>query len=215
LRILIWFGVILMWIPGGLEAQTAPVPSGAFTPGASYDNGVQSKEAGNAFATLGVPADLKLADVAPVSGRGAEATAPGESRPGNQRRSESAFMQTAPAAGPRKLTARSSVTLIMLGVAVHGAVTWDAQSTNHFFSHCPSGYRPFESDPIMRPFAGKAAMYPMSNLIFAVPFDLLLYRTRRSGKLTRAIVGSAAGMWAGVEVRQSVLNIRNEHISSR
>ncbi len=102
--------------------------------------------------------------------------------------------------------------LAMLDLAVHAAVTWDAQSTNHFFGHCPAGYRPFESDPIMRPFAGKAAMYPMSNLIFAAPFDLLLYRTRRSGKLTRSIVGSAAGLWVGVEMRQSVLNIRNEHL---
>jgi hypothetical protein len=66
----------------------------------------------------------------------------------------------------------------------------------------------------MRPFAGKASMYPMANLLFAAPFDLLLYRTRHSQKLTRVLTDAAASAWVGVEMQQSVMNIRHEHINS-
>jgi len=124
-------------------------------------------------------------------------------------------MNNSQVSGRRKDTTRVKVGLILLGLAVHATVTWDAQSTNHFFSHCPSGYKPTEADPLMRPFAGKGAMYPMANLFFAVPFDLLLYRTQHSRKLSRVLTQAAAGTWAGVEIQQSVMNIRHEHINAR
>jgi hypothetical protein len=102
---------------------------------------------------------------------------------------------------------------IVLSLAIHAAVTWDAQSTNHFFHHYPSGFRPVELDPLMRPFAGKALMYPMANLLFAAPIDLLLLKSRHDRKPIRILTYAAASVWAGLEMRQSIVNIRNEHFS--
>jgi hypothetical protein len=108
---------------------------------------------------------------------------------------------------------RDKVAPVILSLAVHAAVTWDAQSTNHFFHHYPDGFRPAEADPLMRPFAGKALMYPVSNLLFAAPIDLLLLKTRHDRKPIRILTYTAASMWAGLEMRQSIVNIRNEHVS--
>lgn len=105
--------------------------------------------------------------------------------------------------------------MILMSLAVHAAVTWDAQSTNHFFHHYPAGYRPVEQDPLMRPFAGNALMYPMSNLLFAAPFDLLLYKTRNSRRPIRILGYTAASLWVGMEIHQSIANIGNEHLNSR
>ena len=112
-------------------------------------------------------------------------------------------------------TTHDKVALILLSLAVHAAVTWDAQSTNHFFHHYPDGYRPTEVDPLMRPFAGKTLMYPMANLLFAAPVDLLLFKTRHSQKPIRILTYAAASVWVGLEMHQSIVNIGNEHINSR
>jgi hypothetical protein len=112
----------------------------------------------------------------------------------------------------RKHAKRDTILLIALCLAVHGAVTWDAQSTNHFFRHHPEGFRPAEADPLLRPFAGKALMYPMANLLFAAPIDLLLFKTRHDRKPIRALVRAAALAWVGLEMQQSIVNIRNEHL---
>jgi len=120
-----------------------------------------------------------------------------------------AFVNTAK---QRRNARRDTVLLSVLCLAVHGAVTWDAQSTNHFFRHHPDGFRPAEADPLLRPFAGKALMYPMANLLFAAPVDLLLFKTRHDPQPIRVLVRAAAIAWAGLEVQQSIVNMRNEHI---
>jgi hypothetical protein len=100
-------------------------------------------------------------------------------------------------------------------VAVHAAVTFDAWSTNNALHHqFPAGYHPEEADPIMRPFAGGGAMYPMMNLVFAVPFDILLYETRHQHVLkpARMLAYGAASAWVGIELRQSIINLQAEHI---
>jgi hypothetical protein len=125
-----------------------------------------------------------------------------------------AFLKAAPQSRSERNVMRDKVAPIILSLAVHAAVTWDAQSTNHFFHHHPNGYRPAELDPLMRPFAGKALMYPMANLLFAAPNDLLLLKTRHDRKPIRILTYAAASIWAGLEMRQSIVNIRNEHVSS-
>jgi hypothetical protein len=124
-----------------------------------------------------------------------------------------AFLKAAPQSRSERNAMRDKVAPIILSLAVHAAVTWDAQSTNHFFHHYPNGFRPAEVDPLMRPFAGKALMYPMANLLFAAPIDLLLLKTRHDGKPIRILTYAAASIWAGLEMRQSIANIRNEHVS--
>jgi len=136
--------------------------------------------------------------------------APTELDTAYSRADELAFVNTAKQNG--RNARRDTVLLIVLCLAVHGAVTWDAQSTNHFFRHHPDGFRPAEADPLLRPFAGKALMYPMANLLFAAPVDLLLFKTRHDPKPIRVLVRAAAIAWAGLEVQQSIVNVRNEHI---
>lgn len=131
---------------------------------------------------------------------------------GTQTREVRAFRTIPPESGVKRSTAAGKVELILACLAVHAAVTWDAQSTNHFFHHYPAGYRPAELDPLMRPFAGHALMYPMSNLLFAVPFDFLLFKTRHSRKSVEFLSRAAAGLWVGSEIHQSIANIENEHI---
>jgi hypothetical protein len=131
---------------------------------------------------------------------------------GSERIDELAFVTNAKERRSERNAIRDKVALIILCLAVHGAVTWDAQSTNHFFRHHPKGFRPAEADPIMRPFAGKALMYPMANLLFAVPVDLLLFKTRHDPEPIRALIRVAAIAWVGLEVQQSIVNMRNEHI---
>lgn len=126
------------------------------------------------------------------------------------RADELAFVNTAKHKG--RNARRDTVLLSVLCLAVHGAVTWDAQSTNHFFRHHPDGFRPAEADPLLRPFAGKALIYPMANLLFAAPVDLLLFKTRHDPKAIRVLVRAAAIAWAGLEVQQSIVNMRNEHL---
>jgi hypothetical protein len=124
-----------------------------------------------------------------------------------------AFLKAAPQSRSERNAMRDRVAPIILSLAVHAAVTWDAQSTNHFFHHYPNGFRPAEVDPLMRPFAGKALMYPMANLLFAAPNDLLLLKTRHDRKPIRILNYMAASIWAGLEMRQSIANIKNEHVS--
>lgn len=126
-------------------------------------------------------------------------------------RGTGAFVGSAVGNNKKRSSVRSQLALVALCLAVHAAVTWDAQSTNHFFQHYPAGYRPFETDPLMRPFAGKALMYPMANLLFAVPNDLLLVKTRHSKLHVRFLTYAAASIWTGMEIRQSLLNLDNEH----
>jgi hypothetical protein len=109
---------------------------------------------------------------------------------------------------------RDKAAPLILSLAVHSSLTWDAQSTNHFFRHYPKGFKPAEADPLMHPFAGKALMYPMANLLFGAPIDLLLFKTRRDRKPIRILTYAAASSWAGLEMRQSIVNIENEHLSS-
>jgi len=109
---------------------------------------------------------------------------------------------------------RDKVAPLILSLVVHSSLTWDAQSTNHFFHHYPIGFKPAEVDPLMRPFAGKALMYPMANLLFGAPIDLLLFKTRHDRKPIRILSYAAASIWAGLEMRQSIVNIMNEHVSS-
>jgi hypothetical protein len=124
-----------------------------------------------------------------------------------------AFLKAAPRSRSERNALRDRVDPIILSLAVHAAVTWDAQSTNHFFHHYPTGFRPAEVDPLMRPFAGKALMYPMANLLFAAPMDLMLLKTRHDRKVIRILTYTAASIWVGLEMRQSIVNIRNEHVS--
>jgi hypothetical protein len=55
-------------------------------------------------------------------------------------------------------------------------------------------------------------MYPMMNLLFAAPVDLLLFKTRHDPKPIRVLVRASAIAWAGLEAQQSIVNMRNEHI---
>jgi hypothetical protein len=124
-----------------------------------------------------------------------------------------AFLRAAAQSRSERNTMRDKAAPFIFSLAVHAAVSWDAQSTNHFFHHYPNGFRPAELDPLMRPFAGKALMYPMANLLFAAPMDLMLFKTRHDRKPFRILTYTAASIWAGLEMRQSIVNIRNEHTS--
>ena len=124
-----------------------------------------------------------------------------------------AFLKVAAQPRNERNAMRDKVAPLILSLAVHSSLTWDAQSTNHFFRHYPNGFKPAEVDPLMRPFAGKALMYPMANLLFGGPIDLLLLKTRHDRKPIRILTYAAASTWAGMEMRQSIVNIRNEHIS--
>jgi hypothetical protein len=124
-----------------------------------------------------------------------------------------AFLKAAPQTRSEENPVRDKAAPIILSLVVHAALTWDAQSTNHFFHHYPNGFKPFEVDPLMRPFAGKALMYPMANILFGAPVDLLLLKTRRDRKLIRTLTYVAASYLTGLEIRQSIVNIRNEHLS--
>jgi hypothetical protein len=124
-----------------------------------------------------------------------------------------AFLKAAPQSRSERNAMQDKVAPIFLSLAVHAALTWDAQSTNHFFHHYPNGFKPAEIDPLMRPFAGKALMYPMANLLFGAPVDLLLLKTRHGRKPLRTLTYVAASFWTGLEMRQSIVNIRNEHLS--
>jgi hypothetical protein len=132
----------------------------------------------------------------------------------SKKRDDMAFLKVASQSGSGGHAERGKVALVILSLAVHAAVTWDAQSTNHFFHHYPEGYRPTEVDPLMRPFAGKALMYPMANLFFAAPIDLLLLKTHNSQKPIRILTYTAASVWVGMEICQSIVNMGNEHINS-
>jgi hypothetical protein len=127
---------------------------------------------------------------------------------------EMRFVEVEPRGGVKQNRVRDLVAPMVLSLAVHAAVTWDAQSTNYFFNHTPNGFRPRETDPLMRPFAGKALMYPMANLLFAVPVDLLMLKTHNSRAPIRMMSYAAASVWVGVEVRQSFVNIGNAHLRS-
>ena len=130
----------------------------------------------------------------------------------NEGPADMAFLKAAPQGRSEGNLMRDKVAPVVLSLAVHATVTWDAQSTNHFFHHYPNGFRPAEVDPLMRPFAGKWLMYPMANLLFAAPIDLLLLKTRHDRKPMRLLGYTAASIWAVLEMHQSIVNIRNEHV---
>ena len=136
-------------------------------------------------------------------------------RAASEKPQDRGFLKVAPQSGRGKTAGRDKAATLILLMAVHAAVTWDAQSTNQFFHHYPDGYRPYEADPLMRPFAGKPLMYPMANLAFAAPFDLLALKTRHSRKPIRIFTYAAASFWVGQEMQQSLVNIGNEHTKSR
>jgi len=215
LRNFVLFSAVLVMFTTSLNAQLASPGADVPVQAMALENRVQPNAAERVAPALGLPTGIKWAPLTPSAGQGPDLTSMEATHPRDEKSGESAFMSTSQVSGRRKDTTRDRVGLILLGLAVHAAVTWDAQSTNHFFSHCPSGYKPTEDDPLMRPFAGKAAMYPMANLLFAVPFDLLLYRARHGRKLGRLLTEVPAGTWTGVEIQQSVMNIRHEHISAR
>jgi len=204
LRTISCFAVFVMLSPVGILAQTAspvaPVPAPPAVQGPDGQTEL-------AFAPGTVHAGLFPAML--------RADSPSlralPSRSG--RPDDMAFLKAAPRGGSERNAMRDKVAPVILSLAVHAAVTWDAQSTNHFFHHYPDGFRPAEADPLMRPFAGKALMYPVSNLLFAAPIDLLLLKTRHDRKPIRILTYTAASMWAGLEMRQSIVNIRNEHVS--
>lgn len=154
-----------------------------------------------------LPTGFDRTGLTPAPRRGA---VPTELDATHSRADEFTFANTADQKG--RNAKRDKVLLIALCLAVHGAVTWDAQTTNHFFRHHPDGFRPAEADPLLRPFAGKALMYPMANLFFAAPVDLLLFKTRHDPMRIRLLVRAAAIAWAGLEVQQAIVNMRNEHI---
>lgn len=140
-----------------------------------------------------------------------------EITPRYEKPEERAFVKVPQPAGKQESATGGKLPLILMCVAVHAAVTWDAWTTNDVFHHqFPAGYHPVEEDPIMRPFAGTGAMYPLANLAFAVPFDLLLYETRHhhGPKVARVLAYGAASTWVGIELRQSILNLQEEHIGS-
>jgi len=203
-----------MLFPTSLDAQTVSPPADVPVHGDALENGVQPRTGEGAVAALALPTDMKWTGLTPAAKQGPDHMGLDAVHARNEKRVESAFLKAPQLSGRRRGITRDRVALILLGLAVHAAVTWDAQSTNHFFSHCPSGYRPTEVDPIMRPFAGKASIYPMANLLFAAPFDLLLYRTRYGQKLSRKLTYGAASAWVGVEIQQSIMNIRHEHMNS-
>jgi len=158
------------------------------------------------------PADLDSKDYPSPAMARADTPGLNELHSPREKRDDMAFLKVAPQSGTGKNGVRDKVALVILSLAVHAAVTWDAQSTNHFFHHYPEGYRPAEADPLMRPFAGKALMYPMANLLFAAPFDLLLFKTRHSPKPIRILTYAAASVWVGMEIHQSIVNLGHEHI---
>ena len=47
-------------------------------------------------------------------------------------------------------------------------------------------------------------MYPMANLLFAAPADLVLFKTRHSQKPIRILTYAAASFWVGLEIHQSI-----------
>ena len=201
LRIITSFALFVMLLPAGLMAQTtlpaAPVPAQAVIDDPGLLTDLNSKDYTPAAPTW---ADTPNLDALP---------------PSSEKHDDRAFLNVAPQSGSGRNAVRDKIALIVLSLAVHATVTWDAQSTNHFFHHYPEGFRPSELDPLMRPFAGKELMYPMANVLLAAPFDLLLFETRHSHKPVRILGYAAASFWAGVEVHQSIVNMRNEHISSR
>jgi hypothetical protein len=160
-----------------------------------------------------LPTDLDLSDYA--SGEMLRADTPVlDALHSTSENAEMAFLKVARQGESPTGRMRDKVIPVILSLAVHAAVTWDAQSTNHFFRHCPKGYRPAEADPLLRPFAGRALMYPMANLFLAAPIDLLLLRTRHSPRPIRILTYVAASVWVGVEIRQSITNMRNEHLTA-
>jgi len=204
-----------MLFPFGVHAQLGSPPADAHIQGVAIENGVQPQANERAASALSLPLDMKFTCLTSAANPRPDVTGSGVIHVRDEKSGESAFIRAPELRGKQRIASRDRVALILLSLAVHSAVTWDAQSTNHFFRHCPSGYRPVEVDPVMRPFAGTVAIYPMANLLFAAPFDLLLYRTRHGQKLTRVLSKAAASAWVGMEIQQSVVNIRHEHLNGR
>jgi len=200
--------------PIGLTAQIPSSAADAPGPTTTLETGGLPSAGEPNPPAFSLPAEMKWAGLTPVANEWPDLAGLSAVRARNEKNGESAFIQAAQPSGRQRDTTRDKVALILMSLAVHAAVTWDAQTTNHFFNHCPSGYRPTEVDPLVRPFAGKALMYPMANLLFAVPIDLLLYKTRHSQKPIRILTYAAAGVWVGLEMHQSIVNMGNEHINA-
>ena len=212
MRNLISLSVLLMLLPTGLGAQSAPPAKGVPVQEAAFATGGQPLAGERTDHALSSSTDMQWAGLAPVANPGSDPAGLSGVRPRIEKSGESAYIKAAQPSGKRRETTHDRAALILLSLAVSASVTWDAQSTNHFFHHYPEGYRPNEVDPLMRPFAGKALMYPMANLLFAAPVDLLLFKTRHSQKPIRILTYAASSIWVGVEMHQSIANIGNEHI---
>jgi len=204
-----------MLFPTGLGAQSASPAADVPVQGAAFETGGQPLAGERPVSALSLPTDVKWTGLAPAASQWPDLAGLSAVRVRNEKSGESAYIKAAQPSGKRMDTTHDKVALILLSLAVHAAVTWDAQSTNHFFHHYPDGYRPTEVDPLMRPFAGKELMYPMANLLFAAPVDLLLFKTRHSQKPIRILTYAAASVWVGLEIHQSIVNIGNEHINTR
>jgi hypothetical protein len=202
-----------MLFPTGLGAQSVSPAADLPVQVATFETGGQPLGGERAVSALGLPADMKWTVLAPAANQRPDLAGVSADRAQYEKSGESAYVQAAQLSGRRTDTSHERVALILLSLAVHAAVTWDAQSTNHFFHHYPEGYRPAEVDPLMRPFAGNALMYPMANLFFAAPMDLLLLKTRHNQKPIRMLTYAAASVWVGMEIHQSIVNIGNEHIT--
>jgi hypothetical protein len=214
LRPLISLSVFLMLFPTGLGAQSASPGADLPVQGVAFETGGQPLAGERTGSALSLPTDMKWTGLTPAASQWPDLPGLSAVRARNEKSGESAYIKAAPPSGRRRDTTHDRVALILLSLAVHAAVTWDAQSTNHFFHHYPEGYRPTEVDPLMRPFAGNVSMYPMANLLFAAPFDLLLLKTRHSQKPIRILTYAAASVWVGLEIHQSIVNMGNEHINS-
>lgn len=83
----------------------------------------------------------------------------------------------------------SKIALILL---LHATATLDAGTTNRLFNRLPPGYRAYESNPMMRPFAGKRSMYLAINLSY-IPLDIALIKSRRHEKIVKAWAAGAIG----------------------
>ena len=197
LRTLAPFSVFFMLFSNGFTAQSASPGTVPPIPRAAPETGVQFLVGEHTASRVGLTADMNWSDLTPAADRWLDVAGMGAVRARNEKGRESAYIRTAQLSGRQRDTTHDKVALILLGLAAHAAVTWDAQSTNHFFHHYPAGFRPRELDPLVRPFAGNALMYPMANLLFAAPVDLLLFKTRHSQKPVRMLTYAAASAVGG------------------
>jgi hypothetical protein len=106
----------------------------------------------------------------------------------------------------KHLLLKHSIAKTMLIVALHASVTFDAWSTNRDFgSAMPPYSKTYEVNPIMRPFAGTPAEYPVLNSLY-LPLDFMILRAK--SKKMKVVMFAAALAFTAVEVRQGVKNMQ-------